>query len=120
MREDAEREAEAQAATTVGEAERLAEDIISAAGEKAKRLESQAHAAVRKLSERVRAELESSVSTLDELMVADDAAEIGAAPPTLGMGHTLVEEAPERPKTPRLQGYDVRTGASPASNANGH
>ncbi len=120
VKEDAEREAEAQAATIVGEAERRAEDIVSAAGQKAKRVESQAHAVVAKLSESVRAELESSVSALDKLTVADSEAEIGATLPTQGMGHTLVEEAPERPKTPRLQGYDVRSGASRVSNANGH
>ncbi len=119
VREDAEREAEAQAATIVGEAERRAEDIVSAAGEKAKRLESQAHTAVRQLSERVRAELESSVSALDKLPVADDEAEIGATLPTQGTGHTLVEEAPERPNPPRLQGYDLHSGGSRASNANG-
>ena len=119
VKEDAEREAEAQAATIVGEAERRAEDIVSAAGEKAKQIESQAHAAVRKLSEGVRADLESSVSALDKLMVADGEAEIGATLPTQGMGHTLVDDAPERPKTPRLQGYDVGSRSSRGSNANG-
>ena len=120
VREDAEREAEAQAATIVSEAERRAEDIVSAAGETANRLESQAHAAVRKLSESVKAELESSVSALDKLTVADGEAEIGATLPAQGMGHTLAEEAPQRPNPPRLQGYDVRSGASRASNVNGH
>ena len=120
VKEDAERDAEAQAATIVSEAERRAEDIVSAAGRRAKRVTSQAHAVVTKLSERVRADLESSVSALDKLTVADSETEIGATVPTQGMGHTLVEEAPERPKTPRLQGYDVRSGASRVSNANGH
>ncbi len=120
VKEDAEQEAKAEAATIVGEAERRAEDIVSAAGEKAKRLESKAHAAVRKLSEKVRAELESSVIALDNLTVADGEAEIGAPLPTQGMGHTLVEEAPERPNPPRLQGYDdVRIRSASASNANG-
>ena len=119
VREDAEREAEAQAATIVGEAERRAEDIVSAAGEKAKLLESQARTEVGKLSERVRAELESSVSALDKLTVADGEAEIGATLPTQGMGHTLVGEAPERPNPPRLQGYELRGRGSGASNANG-
>ncbi len=124
VREDAEREAEAQAATIVGEAEtqaativseaeRRVEDIVSAAGETAKRLESQSHAAVRKLSERVRAELDSSVSALNKLMVADSETENGV---TQGMGHTLVEEAPERPNPPRLQGYDLRSRSSRGSN----
>ena len=120
VKEDAEREAEAQAATIVSEAERRAEDIVSVAGQKAKRLESQAHAVLTKLSEGVRAELDSSVSALEKLAVADGETEIEAALRTQGMGHTLVEEAPDRPKTPRLQGYDVRSGASRASNANGH
>ncbi len=129
VREDAEREAEAQAATIVGEAEaqaativgeaeRRAEDVVSAAGEKAKRLESQAHTAVRRLSERVRAELDSSVSALDKLVVADGETEIGATPATQGMGRTLVEKAPERPNPPRLQGYDVRGRSSRGANAN--
>ena len=120
VKEDAEQEAEAQAAAIVGEAERRAEDIVSAAGEKAKILESQAHAAVRKLSERVRAELESSVSALDKLTVADGDAEIGAKLSTQAIGHTWVEEPPERPKPPRLQGYDLRSPASRPSNANAH
>ncbi len=120
VKEDAEREAEAQAATIVSEAERRAEDIVSVAGQRAKRVESQAHAVLTKLSEGVRAELESSVSALEKLAVADGETEIEAALRTQGMGHTLVDEAPERPKTPRLQGYDVRSGASRASNANGH
>lgn len=119
VKEDAEREAEAQAATIVGEAERRAEDIVSAASENAKRIQSEAHAAVRKLSKSVRAELESSVSALDKLTVVDDEAEIGAPLPTQGMGHTLVEEAPERPNPPRLQGYDLRGRGARASNANG-
>ncbi len=118
VKEDAQREAEAQAATIVGDAERRAEDIVSAAGEKAKRLESQAHTAVRRLSERVRAELESSVGALDKLTAADEA-EVGATLPTQGMGHTMVQEAPERPSPPRLQGYDLRGRGSPASKANG-
>ena len=119
VKEDAEREAEAQAATIVGEAERRAEDIVSAAGERAKRLQSHAHTVVTRLSERVSAELGSSVSALDKLMVADGETEIGAILPTQGMGHTLVEEALERPNPPRLQGYDVRGRSSRDSNANG-
>ena len=119
VKEDAEREAKAQTATVISEAERRAEEIVSAAVEKAKRLESQAHAAVRKLSERVRAELESSVSALDKLTVADGEAEIGAAVPTEGMGHTLLEEAPQRPNPLRLQGYDVGSQGSRPSKANG-
>ena len=130
VKEDAEREAETQAATIVGEAEaqaatvvseaeRRAEDIVSAAGEKAKRLESQAHAAVRKLSEKVRGELESSVSALDKLAEADGETEIGATERPQGIGHTWVEEPPQGPKTPRLQGYGVRSPASGPSNANG-
>ncbi len=119
VKEDAERDAEAQAATIVSEAERRAEDIVSAAGNNAKQIESRAHAAVRKLSQGVRAELESSVSALDKLTVADGEAEIGATLPTQGMGHTLVEEAPERPNPPRLQGYNLRERGPSVSNANG-
>lgn len=121
VKEDAEREAEARAATVVGEAERRAADIVSAASENAKRIQSQAHAAVRKLSKSVTAELESSVSALEKLMVADGEADIGATPPTQGMGHTLVEEedAPERPNPPRLQGYDVHSLSSRGSKGNG-
>ena len=122
VRDDAEREAKAQAASIVSEAERHAEDIVSAAGEKAKRLESRAHAAVGKLSERVKAELESSVSSLDRLMVAGGEAETEETLPQ-GIGHTWVEEPTQHPKTPRLQGYDVRSEAARAtnaSNANGH
>ncbi len=120
VKEDAEREAEAQAATIVGEAERRAEDIVSAAGERAKRLQSHAHTVVTKLSERVKAELGSSIGALDKLMTADGDAEIWATVPTQGMGHTWVGEPPERPQTPRLQGYDVRSESSQRSNANGH
>ena len=122
-------EAEAKADTTVGEAERRAAELVSTATDKSERIESEARAKVHRIVQKAKAGVESSVVALDNLFAPDEGRSEGStspperadrAVPPQGVGRTVLEDAPQGPRTPRLQGYDIRSGVARRAVANGH
>ena len=122
--------AESKAGSIVGEAERRAQEVVSTAANKAERTQSEARVRVHTLVQRVKAEVQSSVGALDSLLAPDGGrgedsisppgSDPAAAPaPLQGVGRTVPDDAPQGPRTPRLQGYDIRSGAPRRPVANG-
>ena len=93
VKDDAKREAEAETARILSEAQRRAEQIVEAASDRARRLEFDAHEAVKKITDNLKGELEAAVDTLAKL--------------PHGPGRT--EETPRAVMPAGPQGYDVQS-----------
>ena len=85
--EDAKRDADAETARILSEAQRRAEEIVEAAGDRAKRIESDAREAIKKITDGLRGELEAAVGTLAKLSAQDS---------ELSNAETLAPHGPER------------------------